>query len=342
VPTRSRLGALRESVTSAFRRRVGAPRAVPHAFHYERVLGTSFELQVMATTDRAAREAEAAVLAELDRLAEILNGHVATSELARWLATHGVAVPVSHELAEVLEAGEAWRIWTGGAFNPAAVSLVELLRDPSADANGAQRPAGDAVQRAVRDRVRDLGQPLWAVDVPRGLACRLTTLPVSLDALAKGYIVERVASCAAAIEGVHEVLVNIGGDLRHVGQTARAVGVADPRSPAENAAPIGVVRLRNEALATSGGYRRGFTMGGRVVSHILDPRTGTPADAVISASVIAPDCATADALSTAFSVLSPSDSVMLADLLPGVGCLVMERDGTMTSNATWQSRAMVS
>lgn len=301
------------------------PRASAYAFHYERVLGTSLELQVVATHADVAQRAEETVLTEVDRLTQILSGWSATSELSRWQETRGVAVPVSRELAEILESAEAWRTWTGGAFNPAAVSLVELLSDASPTPS-------------VRDRLRELNQPLWTVDRERSVACRLTRLPVSLDALAKGYIVDRVAARASAVDGVTQALVNIGGDLRHHGARALTVGVADPRAPAENARPIAVVRLQDEALATSGGYRRGFTMAGRVVSHIIDPRTGQPADDVISASVIAPDCASADALSTAFSVLTPTESVALADSLPGVGCLMVQRNGTITTNAAWRER----
>jgi thiamine biosynthesis lipoprotein ApbE len=306
------------------------------AFHYERVLGTSLELQVVATDDAAARRAEEAVLAEVDRVAQILSGYSTTSELARWQEQHGEVAPVSPELAEVLAAAEEWRMYTGGTFNPAAASLVELLRDtaPGADTG----PAPDVASRdaSVRKRIRELRQPLWTVNRTRGVACRLTHLHVSLDGIAKGYIVDRAATCASAVDGVTQVLVNIGGDLRHKGERPLTVAVADPQAPAENAPPIAVVRLKGESLATSGGYRRGFTMDGREVSHILDPRSGRPASRVISASVIAPDCASADALSTAFSVLAPVESVALADSLRGVGCLMVERDGMMTSNGAWR------
>ncbi len=304
----------------------GKPRTKAYAVQYEQVLGTSFELQVVATHVDSARRAERVVLAELDRLERILSGWAATSELSRWQETHGQNEPVSPELAEVLALGEYWRIRTRGAFNPAAVSLVE--------------PLGDEVPSpAMNDRIRELSEPLWTVDRARSVACRRTRLLVSLDALAKGYIVERVAACARAVDGVTQVLVNIGGDLRHHGDHALEVGIADPSAPAENASPIAKVRLCGEALATSGGYRRGFVIAGRTVSHILDPRTGRPADTIISASVIAPNCATADALSTAFSVLTPEESVAMADSLAGVGCLMVQRGGTITTNAAWQARA---
>ena len=302
------------------------PPAQSYAFHYEDVLGTSFELQVVATHPDVAQSAEAAVLAEVDRLDRILSGYSATSELAKWQETHGVDVPVSTELADVLEAAEDWREWTGGAFNASAVSLLDLPDDTSS-ATG------------VSDRLREMDEPLWTVDRAAGAACRRTNLAVSLDALAKGYIIDRAAACARAISGVTEVLVNIGGDLRHHGTRALDVAVTDPRAPAENAPPIAVVKLRGEALATSGGYRRSVMMGGRSVSHIIDPRAGRPAEHVLSASVIARDCAEADALSTAFSVLAPEESVALSDSLAGVGCLLVRQDGTTMTNAEWRAHA---
>ena len=327
-------GVLRDAASSAWLPRAGTPAASSRAFHYERVLGTSLEIQIAAADEACARYAESTVLAELDRLEQILSGYSATSELAQWQLQHDVTVPVSPELADVLVAAEAWRVRTGGAFNSAAVSLVELLRDPVTSGV----PDAAARGRAIREHIHAMRQPLWTVNRASGKACRLTSLPISLDAIAKGYIVDRAALVAKEVNGVTQVLVNIGGDLRHLGSRPVLVGVADPNAPAENAAPLCSVRLTGEALATSGGYRRGFMMDGQAVSHIVDPRSGKPVSRVVSASVIAPDCMTADALSTAFSVMTPAESVALADEVGGVGCLLVEQDGTMTSNDAWRTR----
>ena len=329
------IGAVRRTLTATIRPWLRTPRGRGFAFHYERVLGTSLELQVVATDADVARRAEVAVLAEVDRLAAILSGYDATSELARWQEQHGVLRPVSPDLADVLSAAERWRVRTAGAVNPAAAALMQLLRDNPSDGgmdSGARQRALYGLRLAMR-------QPLWTVNRARGAACRLTELPVSLDAIAKGYIVDRAAVRAGAVDGVTQVLVNIGGDLRHFGTRPLVVGVADPRAPAENTRPIATVRLTGGALATSGGYRRSFAMDGRAVSHIIDPRSGAPVSRVISASVIAPDCMSADALSTAFSVLAPVESIALADALDGVGCLIVARDGTIASNDAWRERA---
>ena len=60
----------------------------------------------------------------------------------------------------------------------------------------------------------------------------------------------------------------------------------------------------------------------------------------MSASVLAPDCATADALSTACSVLAPAESLALVDAIPGAGCLLVEADGTRTASTRWIARAV--
>jgi thiamine biosynthesis lipoprotein len=309
-------------------------RARRYVSHLERVLGTSLELQVTAASRPAAERAETAALAEVDRLEAILSGYSRTSELARWQATLHHDVPVSAELGAVLEAAEEWRQRTAGAFHPGAQALIDLLRDGEVGAGSAPEAS------AVTALIRELRGPLWVVDRARGTARRLTAHALSLDALAKGYVVDRAAEAAFAVEGVSEVLLNVGGDLRRLGSGRVPVGIADPLAPAENAPLLASVALEDGALATSGGYRRGFRSGGRWVSHLVDPRTGRPAERILSASVVAPDCATADALSTAFSVLAPRESVGLADSIPSVACLLMAADGSVIASDGWNARAL--
>jgi thiamine biosynthesis lipoprotein len=305
-------------------------RPMRHAYHYEHVLGTSFELNVVAAGATAARRAESVALAEVDRLEAILSGWSSTSELAHWTATQDVDVAVSPELADVLHASDVWRVRTGGAFDAAGQAIIALLRDGPAESEA----------DALRVLLASLRGPRWHVDQRAGTARRLTTHAISLDAIAKGYIVTRAAALARAVDGVSEVLLNVGGDVQHLGERPTVVGITDPFAPAENSPPLAAVGLKNAAIATSGGYRRGFIAHGRRVSHIVDPRTGQPAEHIASASVFAPDCATADALSTAFSVLTPQESIALADSLSDVGCLLVERDGSVSTNAAWNACAI--
>ena len=83
-------------------------------------------------------------------------------------------------------------------------------------------------------------------------------------------------------------------------------------------------RLRNHAMATSGNYRNQVKIGEQVIGHTLDPRSGLPVEnSVLSATVIAADCRTADALATALMVLGADEGMRLIDAMEGVESLIL-------------------
>jgi hypothetical protein len=113
------------------------------------------------------------------------------------------------------------------------------------------------------------------------------------------------------------------------------IHVADPNNDAVNARPIATIYLQDRALATSGGYRRGYQIAGQWYSHILDPRSGQPVSEVVSATVVAETARDADALATIFSVLSHSETERLAASCSGVEYLSITRDGRRNASAGW-------
>ncbi|MFN5798667.1 MAG: FAD:protein FMN transferase [Planctomyces sp.] len=104
------------------------------------------------------------------------------------------------------------------------------------------------------------------------------------------------------IEGL---VVNIGGDLRVAGVGQCAVTVPAPQRDALNATPLAVLQLANQAIATSGMSERSWSVAGRAVSHIMDPRTALPCVQVHSASVVAADAETADVLASSAACTGP-------------------------------------
>jgi len=131
------------------------------------------------------------------------------------------------------------------------------------------------------------------------------------------------------------VVVNIGGDLVILGDLKETVQISDPKADAENDPPIDQLALANRAVATSGNYRRGELIAGHWYSHIVDPRTGQPADAVISATVVSPSATDAGALATTFNVLTPAESIRLAAGIPGVEYLIITRSGERLTSPGW-------
>lgn len=299
-----------------------------HESSFDHVLGTSLELKFETASEAAAAAAEKSVLAEIDRLAAILSGYDAASEFSRWAKTRDEPVPVSAELFEVLALFDSWGARTGGALNPAAEAAGQLWR--MAETRQAE-PTPDELKGVVAM----MSQRHWRLDSISHTATRLTDVPLRLNSLTKGYIIDRACDAALAAGGIASVVVNIGGDLLVRGRAADIVGVADPQAAAENDAPLAHLSVRDRAVATSGDYRRGVTIGGHRFSHLIDPHSAKTVDTVQSATVVSPSATTAGALATALCVMGAVDGVALANTVSGVEYLLVLADGSRVTSAQW-------
>jgi thiamine biosynthesis lipoprotein len=172
---------------------------------------------------------------------------------------------------------------------------------------------------------------------------RLTDVPLNLNSIAKGYIIQKASAAArATIASLQGLLLNLGGDMAawgtdDAGKKSWTIGVQDPLHPEDNAAPIARVRLQDAAIATSGGYERYYTIAGKRHSHIFDPRTGRSADGAASATVIASDNVTANALATTLCVLTPEEGLQLVAATPGVECLLVTKEGKQLRSDGFQA-----
>ena len=297
-------------------------------FQRENVLGTSFEMKVAAPTRQVAEQAEAAALAEISREASILSSWDKQSEFNRWMQTRGTAVPVSAELFEVLRLFESWGNRTTGALNPAAEVATQIWKKAAA----AGKPPSGA---ELADAVREMSARHWKLDPGARTATHLDSAPLAMNSFVKSYIMDRAVKAAMDTAGVSAVVLNIGGDLVIRGTWTEPVSLADPRSDAENDTPTARLLVKDRAVATSGNYRRGFDIGGRHYSHIIDPRTGSTAEEILSATVVSPRPADAGAMATAFCVLTPEESRRVAAGSPGTDFLLITRSGRRIASAGW-------
>jgi thiamine biosynthesis lipoprotein len=210
---------------------------------------------------------------------------------------------------------------TGGAYDPAAGSLVNLWGfGPTGryDQAGFYAPSPAAVgavlarRRACQPRLDRPGRSLYQ---PGGAI-------LDLSSVAKGYAVDCLAQRLEAL-GVRHYLVEAGGELRGAGvkPDGQPWWVELEAVPDADGAPAAqaVVALHGLAVATSGDYRRHYQLSmrhhaRRRASHTLDPRTGQPiANGVASVTVLAPTCMAADALSTALTVMGLEAGLAFAE-----------------------------
>jgi len=138
--------------------------------------------------------------------------------------------------------------------------------------------------------------------------CKLKPgIKLDFSAIAKGYGVDVVAQLIAS-RGIKDYFVEIGGEVVCSGNNDRGtlwtIGVNVPKIDAGATQTFGTVQLNNQGMATSGNYRNYYVRDGKKYAHTISPYTGYPVEhSLLSATVVAPDCMTADAYATAFMVM---------------------------------------
>lgn len=297
-----------------------APDIGAYSFRDESILGTRMQLQLIARSHAAAREAALAVRAEIDRLNLIFNSRRADSELTA--LNRSLEFTASAELFAVIALAEQWREATTDAFSARLGRIIDLWR--SAD------------RLPSRDLARNLAQAAAGAAVRLDLGTRTIAKPAcvefALDGIAKGWIVDRAFALAMAWPGVTGALVDIGGDIRVGGDSPNGIGwdigIPDPRLPCDNAPLVATARLTTHAIATSGRGARDRMIDGNVVSPTLSPHDGWPISHRASASVIAATTADADALATAMVVL-PVDRALALAIDHGVSARVESNEGSV-------------
>jgi len=305
--------------------------AEKYAFNHEGILGTSMELVVDCENQAMANRAEALCLKEIDRLNRIFSTYDPATEISHWLNSRNEAVPVSPEMLQLFQKSTLWEERSEGAFSTATPVLTDLWK------RAAARHAIPTAQE-IDQALSEMRQDHWLLNEDTRKLTRLSSIPLNLDAIAKGFIIDRVGeTMETQLEGVQNILLNIGGDMRIFGQMEAEVAVTHPFDGVDNHTAEIIVVPGNMAIASSGGYRRGFDIQGKHFSHIFDARTGYPVGQTVSATVIAKTAADSDALATIFSVIGGQEALTMVETLPEVDCMIIAEDGTRYASKGWNT-----
>jgi thiamine biosynthesis lipoprotein len=266
----------------------------------------------------------AAALAEIARLERVFSLYRPDSALST-LNRDGELREPPFDFLRLMAASKSYSALTGGAFDVTVQPLWRLYEShfarEGADPAGPKREAIEGALGLVGDR--DL------VVEPGRIAFGRPGMAATLNGIAQGYITDRVADLLKA-NGLAHVLVDLD-ELRALGPRADAspwrVAIADPERPGR---AVSTVELADGAMGTSGGYGTQFDAAGRF-NHIFDPATGGCAGRYLSVSVTAPLGETADALSTAFSVMPQSRIRACLAALPGLRAILMGKDRALAA-----------
>lgn len=289
-----------------------------------RTMGTFYTVKLVSSRPQSMDLWQKKIDTRLAQVNAGLSMYDPDSDLSRFNRTEpGRPFRLSRDFARVMDTARTVFSLTGGAWDGTVKPLVDLwgfgTREPTNSL-----PAPDAVANA-------LALTGFQHLVFENTHVKKTKPGITLDlgSIAKGYGVDAVAGVLTG-SGIDDFLVEIGGELSGSGMNRHkkpwSVGITNPLKTGSDAGLYKVVLLENRAIATSGDYRNYFEVQGKIYSHIIDPKTGYPVDnQVVSASVIADTCTFADALATALMVMAPADSLVLADSLEHVECLIIQK-----------------
>ncbi len=234
------------------------------------------------------------------------------------------------------------RYETDGAFDPTVLPLVKAWGFGTAGKSALDTASVDSLLRFVgmENIVMD---DLWRerAQFPPVITYTKTYPQVMFDpnGIAQGYSVDVLAQLFES-KGIENYMLEVGGEVRARGVNDRGgawtIQIDEPMEGKEHVGHI-VVPLVDRSLATSGNYRKFIEVEGRRFGHAIDPRTGRPAmNSLLSATIIADDCATADALATAMLVLGPELAQEWLTKHPEVEAYFIMDNGK-GGHATWKT-----
>jgi FAD:protein FMN transferase len=300
-------------------------------------MGTLVSVSVFTDDDEGAARAIDNALDEIVRLERMMTTWRDDSEVSRINAAAGVRpVAVSPETFEVLTTAQQASRWSDGAFDVTFYALRGLWKFDEDLEPRVPDPA------EVARRLPRIGWRKLKLDADRRTAFLSERgMAINLGGIAKGYAVDKMANILRRA-GFGDALVQAGGDLLCAGSKGGkpwSAGIRDPRGGAKDV--FATIRLEDHAFSTAGDYERYFMLDGKRYHHILDPRTGKPADASRSVTVYAKTALLADALDDAIFIMGWKRGFAMIEQIPDVGAVVVDRDGTIHKSVRVEDRVQI-
>lgn len=277
-------------------------------------MGTFVNMIIFDSSRDRAQEAMEKAFNEMNRIIDILSCHDSSTPVS-FLNRTGNLKEMSPELYQILNSSLQFHASTAGAFDVTIKPVLDLYRDSFEQQH--KPPEREDVQQALCHVGSDNLQFSRA-----GASFRQERMGVTLDGIAKGYIVDRTMEVLRSA-GITHALINAGGDICVIGSRGDGkpwmIGVQDPAHKDEC---LQTIEMSDGAIATSGNYEVYFDRE-KLYHHIISPKAGVPISGPTSVSVIAPDTMTADALSTSVFVMGIEQGTRFLKATPGVGGLIV-------------------
>ena len=286
------------------------------------LMGSSFEITVVAEDEDFAKESLAIAKKEIIRIENLISSWDQKSETSRINRNAGIAaVEVSKELFDLIFRAQQISKLSSGAFDLTFAAIDKLW---NFDGRESEMPNPDTLKASVFNigyQLIELDEESLTVFLPK------KGMKIGFGAIGKGYAADRAKQLLVE-RGVLGGIINASGDMNTWGTkpdgSSWTIGIVNPMN---NKKVFSWFSLEHNAVVTSGDYEKFTQINGRRYSHIIDPRTGIPSQGIVSCTIFASKAELADAIATAVFVMGVESGLFLIDQLPDIEAILIDESG---------------
>ena len=286
------------------------------------LMGSSFEITVVAEDEDFAKESLAIAKKEIIRIENLISSWDQKSETSRINRNAGIAaVKVSKELFDLIFRAQQISKLSSGAFDLTFAAIDKLW---NFDGKESEMPNPDTLKASVFNigyQLIELDEESLTVFLPK------KGMKIGFGAIGKGYAADSAKQLLVE-RGVLGGIINASGDMNTWGTkpdgSSWTIGIVNPMN---NKKVFSWFSLEHNAVVTSGDYEKFTQINGRRYSHIIDPRTGIPSQGIVSCTIFAGKAELADAIATAIFVMGVESGLFLIDQLPDIEAILIDDSG---------------
>ena len=286
------------------------------------LMGSSFEITVVAEDEDFAKESLAIAKKEIIRIEDLISSWDQKSETSRINRNAGIAaVEVSKELFDLIFRAQQISKLSSGAFDLTFAAIDKLW---NFDGKESEMPNPDTLKASVFNigyQLIELDEESLTVFLPK------KGMKIGFGAIGKGYAADSAKQLLVE-RGVLGGIINASGDMNTWGTkpdgSSWTIGIVNPMN---NKKVFSWFSLEHNAVVTSGDYEKFTQINGRRYSHIIDPRTGIPSQGIVSCTIFAGKAELADAIATAIFVMGVESGLFLIDQLPDIEAILIDDSG---------------
>lgn len=287
-----------------------------------KLMGSRFDITISAKSESEAEAYIDTAIIEITRIENVISEWRPTTLVSQINQNAGIKpVEVTKELFDLTERALQFSKMTDGAFDISFASMDKVWKF---DGSMTALPSEESVKKSVEK----VGYKNIILDKANStIFLKLTGMKIGFGSIGKGYAADKTKELLVS-KGVIAGIVNASGDMNTWGTQPDGkpwtIGITNPIN---NNKVFATFPLTNSAIVTSGNYEKFVMLEGKRYSHIIDPRTGYPANGLSSVTVFATSAELANGFSTSIMVMGKEAGLNLINQIPSMSCIIVDESG---------------